>query len=107
MTVGLGEGESDLGLGARGRRGIGNPPVRGHRLARPDRADLTGRVVTDREDEIERRGARLGELVPGLGPQICCRIAQLFEQGDGVRIDRALGSRAGRKGLKPTRASAV
>ena len=41
-----------------------NTPMRGHRLARPDRADLGGRVVADREHEIELRCAGLGELLP-------------------------------------------
>ena len=41
-------------------------PMRGDRLARPDRADLAGRIVADGEDEIELGRVRRGELVPAL-----------------------------------------
>ena len=44
-------------------------PVRGHRLPGPDRADLAGRAVADREDEVERRRTGLRELVPALAAQ--------------------------------------
>src|ERR1017187_491867 len=51
-----------------GRR-IGHAPVRGHWLARPYRAHLVGRVVTDRKNKIELRGIRPGEFIPGLTPE--------------------------------------
>ena len=49
--------------------GSGNAPMRRHRLARPDRTDFAGGVVADGEDEIQRRRAGCGELVPALGAQ--------------------------------------
>ena len=50
-------------------RGIGNTPVRGHRLAGSDGTNFLGSVVTDREYEIELRCAGLGEPVPVLASQ--------------------------------------
>ena len=54
---GIREGEPHLAPRCRSRRPDRNAPMRGHRLARPERAGLAGRVVADREDEIERRRA--------------------------------------------------
>ena len=52
------------------RRGrVGHAPMRGHRLARPDRAGFARRVVADGEDEIELRRVRAGELAPDLRAQ--------------------------------------
>ena len=62
----------------RGR--ILNPPMRRHRLTRPDRAGFAGRVVANREDEIERRRALLRELVPILRTITLGRKAHLAEQ---------------------------
>ena len=45
-------------------RRVGDTPMRGHRVAGPDGAGLARRIVTDGEDEIERRRAFGGELVP-------------------------------------------
>src|SRR5581483_11335360 len=61
----LREGQGDFGLAACRLRGIGDAPVRCHRLAVPDRTDFAGGVVTDGEDEIERRRIGAVELVPG------------------------------------------
>ena len=62
--VGVGEGQGDLRRRAlRGRR-IRHAPMRRHRLAGPDRADLRRRVVTDGEHEVELRRVRPLELVP-------------------------------------------
>jgi len=58
------ERQRDLGRRARCLRRIGNAPVCGHRLPRPDRAGLRCRVVTDGEYEIEFRFTSLGELIP-------------------------------------------
>ena len=49
--------------------GIGNAPMRGHRLAGPHRADFLRRVVADREDEIELGRPGLSKLLPALAAQ--------------------------------------
>ena len=49
--------------------GIGNTPVRGHRLAGPYRANLFGSVVTNRENEIERGSFRTSELLPAFAAE--------------------------------------
>src|SRR5271165_2207533 len=51
------------------RGGIGNAPVRRHRLARPDRAYFLRGVVADGEDEVHLRRAGSSELVPTLAVQ--------------------------------------
>src|SRR5258708_21231387 len=61
-AVGIGEGKGALGRVAGGARGIGHAPVRRHGLAGPDRADLVGRIVADREYEIELWRLGRGEL---------------------------------------------
>ena len=58
------ERERDLGRRAGRRRRVGHAPMRGHRLARPDRAGLGRRAVADREHEVERRRAGPGEFAP-------------------------------------------
>ena len=50
-------------------RWIRQAPMRAHGLARPDRADLVGGVVADREHEIELRRIGRRKLLPGLGAQ--------------------------------------
>src|SRR5262245_11700143 len=45
---------------------IRDPPVRIHRVPGPDRAGLAGDVIAHREDEVELRRIRSGELVPAL-----------------------------------------
>lgn len=60
----LTEGLLDL-LGCAGYCGrVRYAPVRGHRLARPDRANFFGGVVTNGEHEIQVGGVGLGEFVP-------------------------------------------
>lgn len=49
--------------------GIGNTPVRGHRLAGPYRADFVPGFVANRENKIHPRGAGFGELIPALAMQ--------------------------------------
>jgi hypothetical protein len=99
-AVGVLEGERDLGLRPGRLGGIGHTPVGGHRLAGPHRAALAGRVVADREDEIERRRARQGELLPRFRAQDGGVVAEAVEQRERVRIDRAFGLAAGREGAK-------
>ena len=88
-AVRVGEGQRPLGLAAFRTRGIGQAPVRAHGLARPDRADLLGGVVADREDEIERRRIGPGKLLPGFGAQALGRVVEALRAapapGDGSR----------------------
>jgi len=53
-----------FGVAAAELRRIGNTPVRGDGVTRPDRSHLARRVVADREDKIHRWRAGLGEFVP-------------------------------------------
>ena len=102
----LEEGVGLLVAADEGRR-ILDPPMRGHRLARPDRADLVGGVVADGEDEIERRAPRLGELVPALRAQAVGPVVQPLQQPQRHRMDPALGMAAGREALEAALAPAV
>src|SRR5689334_6127529 len=86
---------------------IGNAPVHGERLARPDRADLAGGIVADGDDEVDRRRAFRGELVPAFRPQALGGKAELIEQGERCRVDFALGMAAGGKGAEAAAAVAV
>ena len=49
---------------------VGHTPVRRHRLPRPQRTDLIRCVIADGEDEIQRGGTRLRELIPGLAAEV-------------------------------------
>jgi len=54
----------------------------GHGFARPQRTDFLRCVIADCEDEIERGGTRLRELIPRLAPEALnaqTRILNLFE----------------------------
>ena len=53
IRIRVGKGETDFGLVAGRSSGIGNAPMRRHRLARPHRTRLRRRIVADREHEIE------------------------------------------------------
>ncbi len=68
-SIGILESQSDLNRIPLGFGRIGNTPMRSHRLTRPERAGLAGRVVTNGEDKIEDGRARLSELAPGLGTE--------------------------------------
>src|SRR5581483_520659 len=48
---------------------IGDTPVGGNRLARPNGTNFAGGVVTHREDKIHVWGAGLGKLLPALAAQ--------------------------------------
>src|SRR5262245_44091028 len=79
------EGKGDLSGGAFGFGRIGNAPMRRHRLAGPHWAGLASGVVADGEGKIERRRARLGELVPTRRV-----IAETLQELDGVRVHSTL-----------------
>src|ERR1035438_7339210 len=49
--------------------GIGNSPVRGHGLARPQWAGFLGGIVADRKDEVHLGSARPPEFIPTLAAQ--------------------------------------
>ena len=61
-------GERKLFLGFRPRRGrwVRYAPMAGHRLTRPDGANLRRCVVTDGEHEIQGRDIGFGEFRPTL-----------------------------------------
>jgi len=54
----VGKGEGSLCISTFSFHWIGEPPMRGHRLARPDRTDLLRRVVADGENEAAARRVR-------------------------------------------------
>ena len=96
----VGEGEPDFSLVAGGGCGIGNAPMRGHRLARPHRAGLGRRVVANREHEIELRRVRPGELAPVLGAKAADVEIELAQEIDRIGVNSALRLAAGREGAK-------
>ena len=53
-----------LGVAATEQVGVAERPVGGMGMARPDRTDLGGGVVADRNDKVHDRGVFLGELKP-------------------------------------------
>src|ERR1700722_19251408 len=55
------------------RRGVGDSPARRHGLSWPDGADLTGGVVADGENKIDRRRSRCRELIPALASKVLRR----------------------------------
>lgn len=56
-----------FGLGALDGSRVGHTSMGGDWVARPDRADFAGSLITDYEDEIHDWRAGFGELVPRLG----------------------------------------
>src|ERR1700735_876396 len=62
--------------------GIGNAPMRGHGLARPDGAGFLRGIVADGKYEVHARGRRLCEFAPTLAPRAVgwdMREFQLFQ----------------------------
>src|SRR5260370_11203454 len=55
--------------------GVGNSPVRGHGLSRPERAGFLGGIVANCEDEVHHGSAGARELFPALAAQAGCRYA--------------------------------
>src|SRR5260370_40425309 len=69
---------------------MGNAPMRGHGRPGPAGTDFARRVVADGEGKIERRRARLGELIPRLRTKARCVIAETLQELDRVRVHFAL-----------------
>ena len=65
--------------------------MRGDRLARPNRTLLGGRLIADRENEVEARTVRRREFVPTLRAQAAGFVVQLIQQLDASTDARALG----------------
>src|SRR5215469_1090919 len=55
--------------------GVGDPPMRRHRMSRPHRTAFFPRVIADSENEVECRSLRRCKFVPRLAPQPRCRYA--------------------------------
>ena len=103
----FGQGGADLGFRALHRGRIGHAPMGGHRLAGPDRADFACGVVTDREDEIERRRARRGELLPRFRAEVVQVEAAALDDGPDMRIDPPRRHGPGGIGFEAARAFLV
>src|SRR5262245_31456327 len=82
--------KGDLGWRAFGFGWIGNAPMCRHRLTGPHRTDFARCVVADGESEIERRSARLSELIPRLRAKARRVIAEALQKLDRARIHAAL-----------------
>ena len=79
-------------VGAFDGRGILDAPVRRHRLARPDRADLARRLVADREDEVElaaRRARRTRPSSWSAGPRWASRFFSSSSRANGLTAPSA------------------
>ena len=85
-SQGFREGEPPLGLVTFDRSWIGQTPMRCHGLAWPDRTNLTGRVITYGEHEIERFRSRNGELIPALRTKVFRRIVLPLQKFERVRM---------------------
>src|SRR5262249_33285888 len=70
---------------------IGNAPMRCHRLAGPDRTGFSRGVVANGENEVERRRAGLGELIPPLRTKARRVVPEALQEFDGARVHAALG----------------
>src|SRR4051794_8414034 len=67
-----------------GRR-VGNAPVCGHGLARPEGADFIDRVVADGKDKIQFRSVWRGKLVPTLAAKPIHRNMRSLQPRDCLR----------------------
>ena len=94
-VVDVGEDLAPLRIRAFGGGGIGKAPMRGDRLARPDRAHLAGGVVADGDDEIHLRRIARREVVPALAQQVFGRQVDAAQQVERQRVDVALRMAAG------------
>src|SRR5260370_41341402 len=81
---------------------MGNAPMRGHGRPGPAGTDFARRVVADGEGKIERRRARLGELIPRLRTKARRVIAETLQELDRVRVHFALRLAARTVGTKFT-----
>ena len=94
------EGAALVLVAALHRRRILYTPVRAHRLARPHRANLAGRVVADGKDEIHLRRSGLRKFIPALAAQICDRHALGRKKLNRKRIDRSARMASSTKAAK-------
>src|SRR5579859_4209664 len=88
-------------------RRIFNTPVGGHRLPRPDRADLASGIRTDRKYEIHFRGARPCELVPRLAAEGFGGQPRFSDLCEGKRIHLPPGMAAGAVSTKAVFADGI
>src|SRR3984893_16922068 len=98
--VGIFKRKCDFGRRTFGLSGIGNAPMCGHRLARPNRTCFAGGVVANGEHEIERQRARLCELIPRLGTEPKRLVSEALQKLDRVWIYCRLGLTARAIGMK-------
>ena len=68
-AAGVGEHVAALRFRSLDAGGIGNAPMRRHRLARPYRTRFLRRAIANREDEARVRCAFPGEFLPGFGAE--------------------------------------
>ena len=92
--------------------GVGNAPMRGHGLARPDGTYFVGRLVTHGEDEIQLRRPGFCELILILAAQAIHRQARdskliecLWPHEPRGMATRTVGFEAGRSFLIENRLS--
>src|SRR5262245_51865840 len=107
LLIGLPECSSLVFRCSRDLRRICNTPVRRHRLARPGRADLAGRVVTYREHEVERRSSGLSEFVPALAAQPARLVPACTQHLERHRMDLTVRIAACTVGLKTSVPGAI
>ena len=87
--------------------GVGDAPMRGDRIARPDRADFAGGLVADGKDEIHHRRTGTDELVPALAAQTAGRQSEPLKKIERQRVHRAFREAAGAVALEPAGAPMV
>jgi hypothetical protein len=66
----VGKGKILVGRRAGHSRRVWEPPMGAHRLRRPNRASLLGRIVADGKNEIELGRIGRGELIPGFRAEL-------------------------------------
>src|SRR4051812_16027020 len=96
-----------LRVGPTGCRRIVDTPMHRHGVTGPDGTGLAGRVVTNSEDEVERRRAGRRELVPALAAQAGGRKTLLSQQCERERMNLALGMAAGTESAESPLAPAL
>src|SRR5688500_7464453 len=89
------------------RGGVRHAPVRRHGLAGKDRADLAGRVVADRDHEVDRRSALARELLPALAAHAVDRVPVAHQHIDGERVHATRRVAAGAERLEAAAAQRI
>src|SRR5215468_9961544 len=79
-NAGIAEGAPLLGFRAAHGGGIGDAPMRGHRIAGPHRAQFARRLVANRDHKIHYRGAGPAEFIPAFTAQPVCWQIELFQR---------------------------